>query len=105
MICWKQKAFLRLGAVGFSMKTGQSIRLKKILSRSNRSAIWGVHNIEGLLLGKAHSDPLGRRISGWTWLVLDDQLSDGLKVLRGQVFRTRRDAVNGLKLALEFSLL
>lgn len=67
---------------------------------SRPSALWAPRSVEGLLLAKqprrGSSDPVG-----WQWLVLQDDCSQSLQRLRGQIFQTRRQALQALDIALE----
>lgn len=81
-------------------------RLKKILPRKDhaeigfRSAVWGVVGVEGMLLAKLSAGSKQGAKAGWCWIVLEEISHPHLVHLRGQVFQTRRDALNTLGLVL-----
>ena len=78
------------------------IACKKVEGSATRSAVWAVQGMEGVLLGKIIDQPLGRSSTGWTWIYLDDQYKPLVRRLGGQVFPTRRAAIQALEIALVF---
>ena len=76
------------------------MHLEKIMPRGEKrhSALWGPRDMEGLLLGRHSKTAPEQRF--WMWYVLDDELPRPVRRLRGQHFRTRREAVDALETAL-----
>jgi hypothetical protein len=56
--------------------------------------------MEGILLLKQPNSSFKNK-AGWCWLVLDDHLSNSIQGLRGQMFLTRREALQALEIALQ----
>jgi hypothetical protein len=80
-------------------------RLEKVMSKTPKhfSALWSPKGMEGMLLVKQASVVQRSKTQvGWRWLILEDELPREIQRLRGQVFETRRDAVQALKIALTF---
>ena len=77
------------------------MQLEKVMPlRDGRfSALWAPRDIEGLLLLKQPALNLPGK-KGWSWLVLDDYLPNNVQMIRGQVFATRREAVQAIEMAL-----